>query len=259
MRRTRSGVVGGSRSVLVALPLLLAGCASTAVQHNLAETSAFATREVGQEAQLQATTEARATAESKARDTARRTVDRRRRGADRPRLQSDVSTHARGQRGGLRCRNTVCPAAKSDIRLQRPVRGQFQGNRPTSRHLPARFRAAAATPASRRPSAGAASPAQRRRRDCNRDRGAPGMDRRGGGTPVAGLRGAGAKGGVERARNSAVAWRPSATFRASRRRGSRSFYAEATAELARAQLEAQRTREVLIRLLGLSGESRRPI
>jgi hypothetical protein len=33
-----------------------------------------------------------------------------------------------------------------------------------------------------------------------------------------------------------------------------SFYAEATAEVARAQLEAQRTREVLIRLLGLSGD-----
>ena len=32
------------------------------------------------------------------------------------------------------------------------------------------------------------------------------------------------------------------------------FYAEATAELARAQLEAQRTRESLVRLLGLSGE-----
>jgi outer membrane protein TolC len=33
-----------------------------------------------------------------------------------------------------------------------------------------------------------------------------------------------------------------------------SFYAEATADVARAQLEAQRTRELLIRLLGLSGE-----
>ena len=32
------------------------------------------------------------------------------------------------------------------------------------------------------------------------------------------------------------------------------FYAETTAEVARAQLEAQRTREVLIRLLGLSGD-----
>jgi outer membrane protein TolC len=33
-----------------------------------------------------------------------------------------------------------------------------------------------------------------------------------------------------------------------------SFYADATADVARAQLEAQRTREVLIRLLGLSGD-----
>ena len=67
MSRSRAGMIGGSRWSLVALPLLLAGCASTAVQHNLAETSAFAAREVGQEVQLQSTAEARADAESKAR------------------------------------------------------------------------------------------------------------------------------------------------------------------------------------------------
>jgi hypothetical protein len=57
MSRSRAGVAGRSRWSLVALPLMLSGCASTTVQHNLAETSAFAAREVGQEVQLQSTTQ----------------------------------------------------------------------------------------------------------------------------------------------------------------------------------------------------------
>src|SRR5512134_214064 len=62
------GVARGElRAVLVALPLLLAGCASTAIQENQAATSAFASREVGVEARLQSTDDARAAAESKAR------------------------------------------------------------------------------------------------------------------------------------------------------------------------------------------------
>ena len=59
---------GAPEAVLAALPLLLAGCASTVVQENLAETSAFAARELGMEIQLQSTSDARATAASVARE-----------------------------------------------------------------------------------------------------------------------------------------------------------------------------------------------
>ena len=52
MRPWRGVAYGGFRPVFVVLPLLLAGCASTAIQDNLAETNAFATREVGQKVQL---------------------------------------------------------------------------------------------------------------------------------------------------------------------------------------------------------------
>jgi len=49
------------------LPLLLAGCAATAVRQGLDETSAFAAREVGVEIQLYSSAGARAAAESRAR------------------------------------------------------------------------------------------------------------------------------------------------------------------------------------------------
>ena len=61
---------GAPEAVLAALPLLLAGCASTVVQENLAETNAFAAREIGMEIQLQSTSDARATAASVARGRA---------------------------------------------------------------------------------------------------------------------------------------------------------------------------------------------
>ena len=67
MRCLSEGVRVGLRTVAAALPLLLTGCASTAIQQNLAETSDFATREVGVAAELHTTDEARVTAESKAR------------------------------------------------------------------------------------------------------------------------------------------------------------------------------------------------
>ena len=67
MRPWRGVACGGLRPALVALPLLLAGCASTAIQDNQAATSAFATREVGQKVQLQSTDEARAAAATNAR------------------------------------------------------------------------------------------------------------------------------------------------------------------------------------------------
>jgi hypothetical protein len=62
------GVVRGElrHLLLMALPLLLAGCASTAIQGNQDATSAFARREVGVAARLQTTDEARTAAESKA-------------------------------------------------------------------------------------------------------------------------------------------------------------------------------------------------
>lgn len=68
MRASLSGVPVAPRALLAALLLLLAGCASTVVNENLAETSAFATREVGTEVQLQSTSDARAAAASEARD-----------------------------------------------------------------------------------------------------------------------------------------------------------------------------------------------
>jgi type II secretory pathway component PulL len=68
MRPWRGVQWGALRPMLLALPLLLAGCASTAIQENQAATSAFASREVGQEVQLQSTPEARTAAESKTRD-----------------------------------------------------------------------------------------------------------------------------------------------------------------------------------------------
>jgi outer membrane protein TolC len=68
VRASLSGVPVAPRALLAALLLLLAGCASTVVNENLAETSAFATREVGTEVQLQSTSDARAAAASEARD-----------------------------------------------------------------------------------------------------------------------------------------------------------------------------------------------
>ena len=62
VRASLSGVPVAPRALLAALLLLLAGCASTVVNENLAETSAFATREVGTEVQLQSTSDARAAA-----------------------------------------------------------------------------------------------------------------------------------------------------------------------------------------------------
>ena len=62
MRPWRGVERGALRPMLSALPLLLAGCASTAIQENQIATSAFASREVGQEVQLQSTPEARTAA-----------------------------------------------------------------------------------------------------------------------------------------------------------------------------------------------------
>jgi outer membrane protein TolC len=67
MTYCHAGARGWACLVLVTLPPVLAGCASTAVQHNLDETSAFATREVGYGVRLQTTSDARAAAESNAR------------------------------------------------------------------------------------------------------------------------------------------------------------------------------------------------
>ena len=67
MKRSGAGVRGGGRLVLMTLPLFLAGCAATTIQENLAETSRFAAREVGQEVQLHSTADARAAAEARAR------------------------------------------------------------------------------------------------------------------------------------------------------------------------------------------------
>jgi outer membrane protein TolC len=242
-----------SRWSLIALPLLLAGCASTAVQHNLAETSAFATREVGQEVQLQSTPEARAAAESRARSLLAEplTAD----GA----VQIALGYSPTFQRM-LAESAAASAAATQSARLPNPIfaysdvaAGNFKEiDRLLTISLldilllPQRLRLADE------------QQAQHRLRSA--------------GDVIATATGA------RKAWVDAVAARQSLTYAEQARKAAeagaelgrrmaavgnfsrieaareQSFYAEATADVARAQLEAQRARENLIRLLGLSGD-----
>ena len=236
------------------LPLLLAGCASTAIQENQAATSAFALREVGVEVQLQSTADARAAAATNARTLLAEplTAD----GA----VQIAVGYSPTFQRL-LADSAAASAAATQSARLPNPILSYSRlaaGNvTEIDRALTLSLLDFVLLPqrrAPRRPAAGAASTAQCRGRDRDRDRR---RARRGSTRWRHGSRWRTRSRRKRRrrpARNSAVAWRPSAIFRASRRRREQAFYAETTADVARAQLEAQRTREVLIRLLGLSGD-----
>ena len=253
MRRTRSGVRGGSRSVLVALPLLLAGCASTAVQHNLAETSAFATREVGQEAQLQSTPEARAAAESRARALLAEplTAD----GA----VQIALGYSPTFQRM-LADSAAASAAATQSARLPNPIfafsdlsAGNFKEIDRTLAIslldfvlLPQRLRLADLQQAQHRlRSAGDVIATATEARQAWIDAVAARQS-----LAYAAQAQKAAEAGAELGRRMAAV----GNFSRIEAAREQSFYAEATAELARAQLEAQRTREVLIRLLGLSGD-----
>ena len=221
MRPWRGVECGGLRTVLVALPLLLAGCASTAIQENQAATSAFALREVGVEVQLQSTAEARAAAATNARTLLAEplTAD----GA----VQIAVGYSPTFQRM-LADSAAASAAATQSARLPNPIlsysrlaAGDVTGDRSGAHPIVARFRLAAAAPPPRRPAAGAASTAQCRGRDRDRHRSARGVDRRGGGTAVAGVCGSRRKRRPRPAPNSAGAWRLSAIFRAWRRPGSK--------------------------------------
>jgi len=250
MRRSYSV---GARWLFVALPLLLTGCASTAIQQNLDETSAFANREVGVAAQLQSTPEARAAAESKARALLTEP------------LRSDGAVHiALGYSPAfqrmLADSAAASAAATQSARLPNPIFAYSDlaaGNvKEIDRLLaislldfvllPQRLRLADLQQAQHRlRSAGDVIATTTGARQAWIDAVAARQSL----TYAEQARKAAAAGAELGHRMAAVG-----NFSRIEAAREQSFYAEATAEVARAQLEAQRTREVLIRLLGLSSD-----
>jgi len=246
-------MIGGSRWSLIALPLLLAGCASTAVQHNLAETSAFAAREVGQEVQLQSTAQARADAEFGARALLAEPLS-----ADGA-VQIALGYSPTFQRM-LADSAAASAAATQSARLPNPILSY------------ARLAAGDVSEIDRALSASLLDfvllPQRRRLADLQQVQ----HQLRSAGDVIATatearqawINAVAARQSLdyaEQARRSAeagaeLARRMKAVGNFSRIEAAReqAFYAEATAEVARAQLEVQRTREVLIRLLGLPGD-----
>jgi outer membrane protein TolC len=233
--------------------LLLAGCASTAVQHNLDETNAFSTREVGQEVQLQTTAEARATAESKARALLAEplTAD----GA----VQIALGYSPAFQRL-LADSAAASAAATQSARLPNPIfaysdvaAGNFKEiDRLLTISLldflllPQRLRLAEQQQAQHRlRSAGDVIETATEARQAWIDAVAARQS-----LIYAEQARKAAEAGAELGRRMAAVGNFS-RLEAARQQ---SFYAEATADVARAQLEAQRTREILIRWLGLSGD-----
>jgi outer membrane protein TolC len=239
--------------VLVTLPLLLTGCASTAIQENLAETSRFAAREVGQEVQLQSTPEARANAESKARALLAEplTAD----GA----VQIALGYSPTFQRL-LADSAAASAAATQSARLPNPILSYSDlsaGNVTEIDRaltislldillLPQRLRLADQQQVQHRlRSAGDVIATATEARQAWVDAVAARQSL----TYAQQARKA-AEAGAELGRRMAAV----GNFSRLEAAREQSFYADATADVARAQLEAQRTREVLIRLLGLSGD-----
>jgi outer membrane protein TolC len=246
-------MIGGLRWSLVALPLLLAGCASTAVQHNLAETSAFAAREVGQEVQLQSTAEARADAESKARALLAEPLS-----ADGA-VQIALGYSPTFQRM-LAESAAASAAATQSARLPNPILSYSElaaGNlKEIDRALtislldilllPQRLRLADQQQVLHRlRSAGDVIATATEARQAWVDAVAARQS-----LTYAQQAKKAAEAGAELGRRMAAV----GNFSRIEAAREQSFYAEATADVARAQLEAQRTREILIRLLGLSGD-----
>jgi len=253
MRYWHSGLRGWSRPVLVALPLLLAGCASTAVQQNLAETSAFATREVGVEAQLQSTPDARAAAESKARAllaeplTAEGAVQLalgysptfQRMLADSAaasaaatqsaRLPNPIVSYSRLVAGDMSEIDRALTVSLLDFVLL-PQRGRLADLQQAQHRLRSAGDVIAVATEARQAWIDAVAARQS--------------------LAYAEQARAAAAAGAELARRM-VAVGNFSRIDAAREQA---FYADTTAEVARARLEAQRTREVLIRLLGLKGD-----
>ena len=232
---------------------LLAGCASTAIQENLAETNAFATREVGQEVQLQSTPEARAAAESSARTLLAEplTAD----GA----VQIALGYSPTFQRL-LADSAAASAAATQSARLPNPILSYSDlsaGNVTEIDRaltislldillLPQRLRLADQQQVQHRlRSAGDVIATATEARQAWVDAVAARQSL----TYAEQARKA-AEAGAELGRRMAAV----GNFSRLEAAREQSFYAEATADVARAQLEAQRTREVLIRLLGLSGD-----
>lgn len=253
MRGLRAGVASRSRWSLVALPLLLTGCASTAVQHNLAETSAFAAREVGQAVELQSTPEARAAAESRARALLAEPVT-----ADGA-VQIALGYSPTFQRM-LADSAAASAAATQSARLPNPILSYSEvaaGNlKEIDRALtislldilllPQRLRLADQQQAQHRlRSAGDVIATATEARQAWVDAVAARQSL----TYAVQARRA-AEAGAELGRRMAAV----GNFSRIEAAREQSFYAEATADVARAQLEAQRTREILVRLLGLSGD-----
>jgi outer membrane protein TolC len=233
--------------------MLLTGCASTAVQHNLAETSAFAAREVGQAVELQSTPEARAAAESEARALLAEplTAD----GA----VQIALGYSPTFQRM-LADSAAASAAATQSARLPNPILSYSEvaaGNlKEIDRALtislldvlllPQRLRLADQQQAQHRlRSAGDVIATATDVREAWIDAVAARQSL----TYAVQARKA-AEAGAELGRRMAAV----GNFSRLEAAREQSFYAEATADLARAQFEAQRTREMLIRLLGLSGD-----
>ena len=241
------------RHLSLILPLLLAGCAGTQVRENLAATSAFAARETGVEFQLQATAEAREAAKERARALLATplTSD----GA----VQIALGFSPAFQRM-LAESAAASAAATQSARLPNPVFAYSDvaaGNfREIDRLLvvslldfvllPQRLRLADM------------QQAQHRLRSAGDVIGTAAEARQAWIDAVAARQSLAYAEQAQRAAAAAaeLGQRMAAAGNFSRIESAReqSFYAESSAELSRAQIEVQRTRETLIRLLGLSAE-----
>jgi outer membrane protein TolC len=241
------------RPALVALPLLIAGCASTAIQENQAATSAFASRELGVEAQLHSTDDARAVAAANARTLLAEplTAD----GA----VQIAVGYSPTFQRM-LADSAAASAAATQSARLPNPVLSYSRlaaGDvTEIDRALTLSLLDLVLLPQRRR--VADLQQAQHRLRSAGDVIGTATAAREAWIDAVAARQSLAyaaqaqkaAEAGAELGRRMAAA----GNFSRLEAAREQAFYAETTAEVARAQLEAHRTREVLIRLLGLSGD-----
>ncbi|MBK6454017.1 MAG: TolC family protein [Proteobacteria bacterium] len=253
MRPWRGVEFGGLRTALVALPLLLAGCASTAIQDNQAATSAFALHEVGVEVQLQSTDDARAAAATNARTLLAEplTAD----GAVQiavgysptfQRLLADSAAASAAATQSARLPNPIlsysCLAAGDVTEIERALTLSLLD----FVLLPQRRRLADLQQAQHRlRSAGDVIGTATAAREAWIDAVAARQS-----LAYAAQAQKAAEAGAELGRRMAAV----GNFSRLEAAREQAFYAETTAEVARAQLEAQRTREVLIRLLGLSGD-----
>ena len=253
MRPWRGVELGGLRPALVTLPLLLAGCASTAIQENQAATSAFALREVGMEAQLQSTDDARTAAATNARTLLAEPLTAH--GA----VQIAVGYSPTFQRM-LADSAAASAAATQSARLPNPILSYSRlaaGDvTEIDRALTLSLLDFVLLPQRRR--LADLQQAQHRLRSAGDVIGTATAAREAWVDAVAARQSLAYAAQAQRAAEAGaeLGRRMAAVGNFSRLEAAReqAFYAETTAEVARAQLEAQRTREVLIRLLGLSGD-----